>query len=175
MFFDHGQKVIWEEYEIKLLQSLLRDYSLIISQFGFAVRSSLFFVKNFQGRTGFHSCLEYNHSELGYGISGASTYVKAALSANGIGTEQLIHNVVEWLQGKYQAYHMATKSKTVGNLPPFVLMLLSPLWAFHAVYYDATSINTSITLYDSQQKLIDSFYNLGMGSCYQDILMLQDA
>ena len=68
-------------------------------------------------------------------------------------------------------------SKMVGNLPPFVLMLLSALWNFSfyavAMYVikqpTTTSILASITL-DSQ-----SSHNLGMGISYLDILILQNA
>ena len=70
MFFDHTRKVIFEEHEIRSLQSLLQDYCSIISQFGFpksTVRSSFIkeiLHKEFEGRIGFHSRPERNHSEL---------------------------------------------------------------------------------------------------------------
>ena len=75
MFFDHTRKVIFEEHELRSLQSLLRDYCSIISQFGFptsGVRSS--FIKEilrreFKGRIGFHSRPERNHSELVYDVA----------------------------------------------------------------------------------------------------------
>ena len=39
MFFDHTRKVIFEEHELRSLQSLLQDYCSIISQFGFPTSS----------------------------------------------------------------------------------------------------------------------------------------
>ena len=56
MFFDHTRKVIFEEHEIRSLQSLLQDYCSITSQFGFptsAVQSSFIkeiLHKEFEGR-----------------------------------------------------------------------------------------------------------------------------
>ena len=35
MFFDHIRSVIFEEHELRSLQSLLRDYSSIVSWYGF--------------------------------------------------------------------------------------------------------------------------------------------
>ena len=35
MFFDYIGKVVFEEHELRSLQSLLRDYRSIISQYGF--------------------------------------------------------------------------------------------------------------------------------------------
>ncbi len=95
MFFDHTRKIIFVEHELRSLQSLLRDYCLIISQFGFptsGVRSS--FIKEilrreFKERIGFHFRPERNHSELVYDVSGGGSYVEAALSSVGISTEQL--------------------------------------------------------------------------------------
>ena len=61
-------------------------YFLIISQFGFptsAVRLSFIFRVEFRERTGFHSCLERNHSELVYMISGGGSYIEAVLSSMG--------------------------------------------------------------------------------------------
>ena len=75
MFFDHTRKVIFEEYELRSLQSLLQDYCSIISQFRFpisSVRSSFVkeILREFKGRIGFHSRPERNHSELVYDVSG---------------------------------------------------------------------------------------------------------
>ena len=59
MFFDHTRKVIFEEHELRSLQSLLRDYCSIISQFGFptsGVRSSYIkeiLRREFKGRIAF--------------------------------------------------------------------------------------------------------------------------
>ena len=121
MFFDHTQKVIFEEHELRSLQSLLRDYCSIISRFGFptsGVRSS--FIKEilrreFKERISFYSRPERNHSELVYDVSGGGSYVEAALSSIGISAEQLIYNVAERLREENQICPMATKSRRVGR------------------------------------------------------------
>ena len=90
MFLYHTRKVIFEEHELRSLQSLLRDYCSIISQFGFptsGIRSSFIkeiLCREFKGRICFHSRPERNHSELVYDVSGGGSYVEAALSSIGI-------------------------------------------------------------------------------------------
>ena len=139
MFFDHTWKVIFEEHELRSLQSLLRDYCSIISQFGFptsGIRSS--FIKEilrreFKERIGFHSRPERNHSELVYDVSGGGSYVEAALSSIGISTEQLIHNVAERLredikQIKFVAWPPRVEElEEEEKLSPLVLRMLSAL------------------------------------------------
>ena len=139
MFFDHTQKVIFEEHELRSLQSLLRDYCSIISRFGFptfGVRSS--FIKEilrreFKERIGFYSRPERNHSELVYDVSGGGSYVEAALSSIGISAEQLIYNVAERLREDIKQIKFVPWPPRVEaleeeeNLSPHLLMLLSAL------------------------------------------------
>ncbi|KAJ8341915.1 hypothetical protein SKAU_G00342060 [Synaphobranchus kaupii] len=70
IFFDHIRTVIFEEHELRSLQSLLRDYSSIISRFGFPtsrVKSSYIkdiLTREFEDKIGFHSRPQRNQSDL---------------------------------------------------------------------------------------------------------------
>ena len=62
-----------------------------------------FFIKDiltreFEGKIGFHSRPQRNQSDLIYDTSGGGSYVEAALSAIGVSSEQLVHNVAERLK-----------------------------------------------------------------------------
>ena len=99
IFCDHIIIVIFEEHELRSLQSLLRDYSSIISRYGFptsGVKSS--YIKDilnreFEGNIGFHSRPLRNQSDPVYDTSGGGSYVEAALSSIGVSSEQLVCNV----------------------------------------------------------------------------------
>ncbi len=99
IFFDHIRKVIFEEHELRSLQSLLRDYSSIIAQYGFpvsGVKSSYIkdiLTREFDSRIGFYSRQQMNHSDLVYDMSGGGSYIEAALSSIDISSEQLVQNV----------------------------------------------------------------------------------
>lgn len=71
-FIDHVRAVIFQEHELRSLQSLLSDYRLILSKYGFAtdgVKSSYIkdvLIKEFQDAIGFHPRPQRNLSELVY-------------------------------------------------------------------------------------------------------------
>uniref|UniRef100_UPI00358FA70A uncharacterized protein n=1 Tax=Myxine glutinosa TaxID=7769 RepID=UPI00358FA70A len=72
IFFDHIRTVIFEERELRSLQSLLKDYSSIISRYGFStssIKSSFIkdiLTREFEGKIGFHSRPQRNQSDLVY-------------------------------------------------------------------------------------------------------------
>jgi len=101
IFFDHIRAVIFEEHELRSLQSLLQDYGSIISRYGFptsGVKSSYIKeipTREFESREGFYSRPQKNLSELVYDASGSVSYVEAALFSIGISNEQLLQNMAE--------------------------------------------------------------------------------
>ena len=193
MCFDHTQKVIFEEHELRLLQSLLRDYCSIISRFGFptsGVRSS--FIKEilrreFKERIGFYSRPERNHSDFVYDVSGGGSYVEAALSSIGNSAEQLIYNVAERLREDIKQIKFVPWSPTVEeleegenlsiDLSPCTVTLTSLLMQYVMKQPTTTSINARITLHGvtRSKELFDSFHKLGMGISYSNVHILRDA
>lgn len=139
IFFDHIRTVIFEEHELRSLQSLLRDYSSIISRFGFptsGVKSS--YIKDiltveFEGKIGFHSRPHRKHSHLVYDTSGGGSYVEAALSSISISSEQLVRNVAERLRDDIKLIKLVPWPPRVEELEeeeelsPLVVQLLSVL------------------------------------------------
>jgi len=104
IFFNHIRAVIFEEHELRSLQSLLRDYGSIISRYSFpksGVKSSYIkkiLTTEFESRIGFYSCPQKNPSELVYDTSGSGSYVETALFSIGISNEQLVQNMAELLR-----------------------------------------------------------------------------
>lgn len=90
IFFDHIRTVMLKEYELRSLQSLLREYN---SSY---IKDIL--TREFEGMIGFHSRPQRNQSDLVYDTSGGGSYVEAALSSIGVSSEQLVHNVAELLR-----------------------------------------------------------------------------
>jgi len=101
IFFDHIRAVIFEEHELRSLQSLLRDYGSTISRYGFptsGLKSSYIKeipTREFESRIGFYLRPQKNFSELVYDTSGSGSYVEAALFSIGISNEQLVQNMTE--------------------------------------------------------------------------------
>jgi len=97
IFFDHIRAVIFDEHELRSLQSLLRDYNSIISRYGFptsSIKSSFIkdiLTREFEGKIGFNPRPHRNQSDLVYDTSGGGSYVEAALSSIGVTSEQLLH------------------------------------------------------------------------------------
>lgn len=95
IFFDLIRFIIFEEHELRSLQSLLRDYTSIVSRYGFqtsGVKSSYIkdiLIREFEDKIGFHSRPQKNHSDLVYDTSGSGSYVEAALSSIGVSSGQL--------------------------------------------------------------------------------------
>jgi len=104
IFFDHIRAVIFEEHELRSLQNFLRDYSSIISQYGFPTSGVKSFyikeilIREFESRIGFYSRPQKNLSELVYDTSGSGSYVEVALFSIGISNEQLVQNMAEQLR-----------------------------------------------------------------------------
>lgn len=97
-FFSHINAVIFEDHELRSLQSLLRDYINILSEHEIqntSPKSSLIkdmLIKKYGDSVGFISRPQKNQSDLVFDRNGGDSYVEA-LSSIGISTEQLIHNV----------------------------------------------------------------------------------
>ena len=104
MFMDHVRCVIFEEHEIRSLQSLLRDYKSIVGTYGFpisGVKSSYvkeILLREFGDHIGFHQRLQKKQGEVVYDANGAVSYVDAAISSLGVGDQQLIENLAKRLR-----------------------------------------------------------------------------
>ena len=131
MFFDHI-RAIFKEHELRLLQSFLRDYRSIISRYGFptsGVQSSYIkdiLIREFEGKIGFQSRLQRNHSELVYDTSGGGSCFKAALSSICVSSEQLVCNVAQWLRDDIKSIKLISWPMRVEELEKEEE--LSPLW-----------------------------------------------
>ena len=207
MFFDHIRSVIFEEHELRSLQSLLRDYSSIVSRYGFptsGIKSSYikdFLTREFQGKIGFHPSSQWNRSELVYDTTGGGSYVEAALSSIGVSSEQLVRNVAKRLRDDINSVKHVPWPPRVEELEeeeelsPLMLQLLSALRGKKGVDLStttlsltslitqyvskrpmSTAINATITLHGMtrSKELVDSFYKLGMGINYSNVLLLHD-
>ena len=156
--------IIFEEHELWSLQSLLRDYSSIVSRYGFptsGVKSSNIkdiLTREFEDMIGFHFTLGC-HSDLVYDTSGSGSYVEAALSSIGVSSEQLVHNVAVRLRDDINSVQLVPWPPRVEELEeeeelsPLTVQLLSSLRGkkgvdlcpstlshvhHHTVYYKAT-------------------------------------
>ncbi|KAL8590504.1 hypothetical protein ACOMHN_010940 [Nucella lapillus] len=139
MFFDYVRTVIFQEHELRSLQSLLQDYNAIVSRYGFStsgVKSSFIkdiLTKEFEGKIGFHSRPQMNQSDLVYNTSGGGSYIEAALSSIGVSSEQLVSNVAKRLKEDIKSIKLITWPPRVEEfeeeeeLSPLVVQLLSAL------------------------------------------------
>ena len=139
IFFDHIRSVIFQEHELRSLQSLLHDYKSIISRYGFptdGVKSS--YIKNilsrkFQNNIGFHSRSQKNQSDLVYDTQGGGSYIEAAITSMGVSDEQLVRNVSKRIVGDVKAVGSIVWPPTVDELEeteelsPLLLHLISAL------------------------------------------------
>ena len=106
LFFRHVDSVIFNEHEIRSLQSLLADYKRIISDFGYPVgdvKSSFLkdlLINEYKDAIGFKDRNEMNKSAWVYDIRGGGDYIEAAMSSLGINDEQLLLNVAPRLSQK---------------------------------------------------------------------------
>ncbi len=201
IFFDHIRTV---EHELRSLQSLLRDYASIISQYGFptsGIKSSYLkdiLIREFAGKIGFHSRPLRNHSDLVYDTSGGGSYVEAALSSISVSSEQLVHNVAERLRDDIKSIKLVAWPPRVEELDeeeelsPLMVRLLSALRGKKETDLSpntlsltsldvrnqptTTAINATITLHGMtrSKELVDSYYKLGMGISYSNVLLLRD-
>jgi hypothetical protein len=207
IFFDHTREVVFEEHELRSLQSLLRDYRSIISRYGFptsGIKSSYIkdiLAREFQGKIGFHSRPQRNQSELVYDTLGGGSYVEAALSSIGVSSEQLVCNVAERLRDDVKSVKLIPWPPRVEELEeeeevsPLMVQLLSALRGKKGVDLSprthsltslitqyimkrptTTAINATIALHGitRSKELVDSYYKLGMGISYPNVLLLRD-
>ncbi|KAK1893417.1 Serine/threonine-protein kinase ATG1 [Dissostichus eleginoides] len=207
IFFDNIRTVIFDEHELRSLQSLLRDYSSIVSRYGFptsGVKSSYIkdiLTREFKDKIGFHSRPQRNQSDLVYDTSGSGSYVEAAISSIGVSSEQLVQNVAARLRDDVKSIKLVPWPPRVEELeeeeelPPLVLQLLSALQGKHGVDLSpstlsltslitqyiikrptTTAINATVTLHGltRSKELVDSYYKLGMGISYPNVLLLRD-
>ena len=121
-FFDIVEGVIFEQHEIRSLQSLKHDYKRTISMYGFhvdGIQSS--YVKNilkreFKERIGFHSRPQKNLSELVYDTSAGGSYIETALTSVGISSDQLIDNLTKRIISSVKETGTITWPPTVDEL-----------------------------------------------------------
>jgi hypothetical protein len=193
VFFDHIRQVIFEEHELRSFQSLLQDYSSVISRYGFPtsrVKSSYIkdiLIREFADKIGFHS-RSARHSDLVYNTSGGGSYVEAALSSIAVSSEQLVHNVADRIRDAIKSVKLVPWPPTVEKLeeeeqlPPLIVQLLSTLQGTkmeklspstcsiaslitqHAMKRPTTTaINATITLHGLTRSR-ELFLNLAWGS-----------
>ena len=100
-FFDLVNTIIFEEHELRSLQSLKHDYKRIVSMYAFlfdGIQSSYvkqILKREFKERIGFHSRPQKNVSELVFDTTAGGTYIETALTSIGISSDQLIENLTK--------------------------------------------------------------------------------
>ena len=123
LFFRHVQKVIFEEHEIRTLQSLLKEYMTIMEIYNHSahgVKSS--FLRTWQIReygdsTRFHHVRhQKNKSKVVYDIRNGSSYVQEAIFCMGTTDETLMKGSAKTLVGK-------VKGKDPVSWPPKISQL----------------------------------------------------
>ncbi|KAK1890844.1 U3 small nucleolar RNA-associated protein 10 [Dissostichus eleginoides] len=157
--------------------------------------------REFKDKIGFHSRPQRNQSDLVYDTSGSGSYVEAAISSIGVSSEQLVQNVAARLRDDVKSIKLVPWPPRVEELeeeeelPPLVLQLLSALQGKHGVDLSpstlsltslitqyiikrptTTAINATVTLHGltRSKELVDSYYKLGMGISYPNVLLLRD-
>ena len=121
LFLHHVRHVIFQEHELRTLQSLLNDYKCIISDYGHnsTVKSSFLkelLINEFGEGIGFHQRNQKNVSELVYDTTASGTYIGAAINSLGVSSDQLAINFASRLIEKL----LDTK---VVSWPPFIYEL----------------------------------------------------
>lgn len=207
IFFEHIRTVIFEEHELRSLQSLLKDYNHIISRYGFptsGVKSSFIkdiLTREFKDKIGFYSRPQRNKSDLVYDKSACGSYVEAALLAIGVSSEQLVCNIAERLRDDVKSVKptpwppkvdeleeeeelsplmvqllSALRGKKQLDLSPSTLCLASLITQYITKQPTATAVNATVTLHGMtrSKELVDSYYKLGMGISYPNVLLLRD-
>ena len=139
IFFDHIRSVIFQEHELRSIQSLLHDYRSILSRYGFqtdGVKSSYIksiLIREFQYSIGFHSRHLKNQSDLVYDTSAGGSYIEAAITSIGVSDEQLVQNVSKRIVGDVKSVGSIIWPPSVGELEeaeelsPLLLHLISAL------------------------------------------------
>ena len=96
MFYHHVGTIVFEQHELRTLQSLLADYVRILQNFGLdgsAIKSST--IKNMlsaelHDHIGFYERPKKNKSVLVYDIQSVGSYVEAAINYCGVTDDQLL-------------------------------------------------------------------------------------
>ena len=139
IFFDHVRVVIFQEHELRSLQSLLSDYQLIVSKYGFAtdgVKSSYIkelLIREFKEAVGFHPQPQKNVSELVYDTTAGGSYIEAALTSMGVSSDQLVSNLSKCIVEDVKSTGTVPWPPTVDELEepeelsPILLKLVSSL------------------------------------------------
>ena len=107
IFFEFVQQVIFTYHEFRTLQSLLRDYIRIISNYGHDsnIKSNYvkqILIKEFGDNIAFYEQPQRNLSDIVYDNNAAGSYVEAALLSLGISDDQLLKNVASRLNKEIQ-------------------------------------------------------------------------
>ena len=106
LFFKHVDSVIFNEHEIRSLQSFVADYKRTVSDYGYPVGDvKSTFLKDlliceYRDTIGFKDRTEMNKSDWVYDVRGGGDYIAAALSSLGISDEQLLRNLAPRLSEK---------------------------------------------------------------------------
>ena len=125
LFFRHVQKVIFEEHEIRTLQSLLKEYITIMENYNhsaYEVKSSFLktlLIREYGDSIGFHVQHQKNELEAVYGKRNSSSYVEAAISCMGITDETLTKGCAKGLVRK-------VKEEDPVSWPPKISQLVEP-------------------------------------------------
>ena len=97
LFLHHVRHIIFQEHELRTLQSLLNDYKRIISDYRYnsTVKSSFLkelLINEFGEGIGFYQRNQKNVSELVYDTTASGTYIGAAINSLGVSSDQLAMN-----------------------------------------------------------------------------------
>lgn len=99
MFFKHVRQIVFEDHELRTLQSLLSDYKALLRNYGFdpsGKKSSNIkemLQEEFGEKIGFHNRYRKNESALVYDTSAGGSYIEAAIYSLGVSDDQLLNNV----------------------------------------------------------------------------------
>ena len=141
LFFNHVRQAIFEKHGIRSVQSILQDYTRIISNFGYEsiVKSSYIkdiLMKEFTNDTGFHKSCHNKNSELIYDTRGADSYLEAAMSSLGVDTLTLLWNISQHLNDEIKntdtvpwppyIHELEQKESISSNLVKFLTWLKNP-------------------------------------------------
>ena len=186
LFFRRVQKVIFEEHEIRTLQSLLKEYMTIMENYNhsaYGVKSSFLktlLIREYGYSIGFHVRHQKNESEVVYDRRNSSSYVEAAISCMGITDETLIKGYAKRLVGKVKEKDpvswppkislnpllielpscLNTPKVSSPELYQLVLSLASALTSFITKQRTKSLINNSVTLHGITRlkELVEIFY-----------------
>ena len=137
LFFKHVDNVIFGEHEIRSLQSLLSDYKVIVSEYGYPVgniKSSYvkqILINEYGSDIGFKERAEKNKSDWVYDCKGGGDYIQCAVKSMGISDAQLLKNAAPRLTKSINSVPTIAWPPTVEELEvsedisPLLLLLLT--------------------------------------------------